>query len=189
VISRVAPNGAGIQVVVYQPDEPDLFARICAYFDGQHLNVLDAKIHTTSTGYAMDTFIVDQREFSEHQREMVSLIEAGLGETLTNKNRLPAPTKGRMSRQSRYFPIPPTIDLQPDSRGQYHVLNVTAADRTGLLYAIAKTLAEHQIRLQTARVMTLGERAEDVFLIQGEALADNKQQILLEADLLRAIAA
>lgn len=189
VISRVAPDGAGIQVVVYQPDEPDLFARICAYFDGQHLNVLDAKIHTTSTGYAMDTFIVDQREFSEHQREMVSLIEAGLGETLTNKNRLPAPTKGRMSRQSRYFPIPPTIDLQPDSRGQYHVLNVTAADRTGLLYAIAKTLAEHQIRLQTARVMTLGERAEDVFLIQGEALADNKQQILLEADLLRAIAA
>jgi len=189
VISRVAPDGAGIQVVVYQPDEPDLFARICAYFDGQHLSVLDAKIHTTNTGYAMDTFVVDQREFSEHQREMVSLIEAGLCETLTKKNPLPAPTKGRMSRQSRYFPIPPTIDLQPDSRGQYHVLNVTAADRSGLLYAIAKTLAEHQIRLQTARVMTLGERAEDVFLIHGEALADNKQQILLEADLLRAIAA
>jgi [protein-PII] uridylyltransferase len=69
------------------------------------------------------------------------------------------------------------------------VLNVTAADRTGLLYAIARTLAAHSIRLQTARVMTLGERAEDVFLIQGETLAENKQQILLEADLLKAVAA
>jgi [protein-PII] uridylyltransferase len=69
------------------------------------------------------------------------------------------------------------------------VLNVTAADRTGLLYAIARTLAEHDVRLQTARVMTLGERAEDVFLIQGESLAENKRQILLEADLLKAIAA
>jgi [protein-PII] uridylyltransferase len=99
------------------------------------------------------------------------------------------PTRGRMSRQSKHFPIPPTIDLQPDSKGQYHVLNVTAADRTGLLYAIAKTLAAHGARLQTARVMTLGERAEDVFLIQGESLKREKDQIALEADLLRAIAA
>ena len=81
------------------------------------------------------------------------------------------------------------MDLRPDTRGQYHVLNVTAADRTGLLYAIARTLAAHQIRLQTARVMTLGERAEDVFLIEGDALNDNKQQIALETDLLKAIAA
>ncbi len=80
------------------------------------------------------------------------------------------------------------MDLRPDNRGQYHVLNITAADRTGLLYAIARTLASHQIRLQTARVMTLGERAEDVFLIEGESLQDNRQQIALETDLLAAIA-
>ncbi len=189
VIARVAPDEAGIQVVVYQPDENDLFARICAYFDAQNLSVLDAKIHTTSTGYAMDTFIVDPKAFPEHQREMLTLIEAGLSKALSDKLPLPAPTRGRVSRQSRYFPIPPTIDLRVDSKGQYHVLNVTAADRTGLLYAIARTLAEHDVRLQTARVMTLGERAEDVFLIQGESLAENKQQILLEADLLKAIAA
>ena len=189
VIAKLTSSGEEIQVVVYQQDAPDIFARICAYFDAQNMSILDAKIHTTSTGYAMDTFIVDQQQFSGHEREMVTIIEAGLCEALRSTSPLPLPTRGRMSRQSKHFPIPPTIDLQPDSKGQYHVLNVTAADRTGLLYAIAKTLAAHGARLQTARVMTLGERAEDVFLIQGESLNREKDQIALETELLKAIAA
>ena len=188
VIARLSPDHAGLQVVVYQPDEPDLFARICAYFDRQQMSILDAKIQTTANGYAMDTFVVDQRQFMDHQREMTTIIEAGLAEALQDKGPLPEPARPRLSRQSRYFPIPPTVDLRPDTRGQYHVLNVTAADRTGLLYAIARTLAAHHIRLQTARVMTLGERAEDVFVIEGDQLGDSKQQITLEAALLKAIA-
>ncbi len=189
VIARIAPHEGVLQVVVYQPDARDLFARICSYFDRQNMSVLDAKVQTTSSGYALDTFVVDHRQFGGHEREMATIIEAGLAQWLATASPLPEPTHGRISRQSRYFPIPPTVDLQPDSRGQYHLLSVTAADRTGLLYAIARTLTRHGIRLQTARIMTLGERAEDVFMIQGEALSDNKKQIALETDLLKAIAA
>ncbi|MBU3724652.1 MAG: [protein-PII] uridylyltransferase [Burkholderiaceae bacterium] len=189
VIARRSPDETGLQVVVYQRDEEDLFARICAYFDAQNISILDAKIHTTFDGYAMDTFVVEPQALGGHQREMATIIEASLSSTLADRNPLPAPIRGRQSRQSKYFPIPPRIDLQPDSRGLYYVLNVTAADRTGLLYSIAKTLSAHGVRLQTARIMTLGERAEDVFLIQGESLAEGKEQIALEADLLKAIAA
>ncbi|MFZ9480832.1 MAG: HD domain-containing protein, partial [Burkholderiaceae bacterium] len=189
VIARRAPNDVHLQVVVYQPDAADLFARICAYFDGQNMSILDAKVHTTANRYAMDTFLVDPREFYGQEREMLTIIESGLGQALASQSPLPAPRHGRISRQSRYFPILPSVDLRPDAKGQYHVLNVTAADRTGLLYSIAKTLTEHGVRLQTARVMTLGERAEDVFLIQGESLAQGRDQIALEADLLKAIAA
>lgn len=188
VIARLAPDEAGLQVVVYQPDAADLFARICSYFDRQNMSILDAKIHTTSDGYAMDTFVVDPKQFPEHLREMVTIVEAGLGAALRESGPLPQPSQGRVSRLSRYFPIRPTIDLRADSRGQYHVLNVTAADRTGLLYAIARTLAQHAVRVQTARVMTLGERAEDVFLVEGDAVEDPRAQIALEADLLKAIA-
>ena len=189
VIARRAPDDVHLQVVVYQPDAADLFARICAYFDGQNMSILDAKVHTTASHYAMDTFLVDPREFYGQEREMLTIIESGLGQALASQSPLPTPRHGRISRQSRYFPILPSVDLRPDAKGQYHVLNVTAADRTGLLYSIAKTLTEHGVRLQTARVMTLGERAEDVFLIQGESLAQGKDQIALEADLLKAIAA
>ncbi len=189
VLARVSPDEVGLQVVVYQHDERDLFARICAYFDAQNLSVLDAKIHTTSTGYALDTFVVDHRQFHEHQREMASIVEAGLAQALQHRGALPEPVRSRVSRQSRYFPIPPTVDLRPDSRGRFHVLTVTAADRSGLLYSIARTLVSHRVSLQTARIMTLGERAEDTFLIEGSALQENRNQIQLEKDLLKALAA
>src|SRR5690606_16309654 len=47
VRSRLSPVGEGFEVVVYLPDQPDLFARICGYFDSQRLSVLEARIHTT----------------------------------------------------------------------------------------------------------------------------------------------
>ena len=53
--------GEGLQVLVYSPDQPDLFARICGYFDGAGFNILDAKVHTTRNGYALDTFQVISR--------------------------------------------------------------------------------------------------------------------------------
>jgi hypothetical protein len=61
------------------------------------------------------------------------------------------------------------VDLRPDERGQYYLLSVSANDRTGLLYSIANVLAKYRINLHTAKVMTLGERVEDVFLIDGPA--------------------
>jgi [protein-PII] uridylyltransferase len=79
--------------------------------------------------------------------------------------------------------------LRADERGQYYVLSVSANDRTGLLYAIAKILAEHHISLHTARINTLGERIEDVFLLDGHNLSkDSKIQVQLETEILDALA-
>ncbi|MFX6035760.1 hypothetical protein ABTE74_20480, partial [Acinetobacter baumannii] len=47
VCARPSPIGEGLQVLVYAPDQPDLFARICGYFDGAGFSILDAKVHTT----------------------------------------------------------------------------------------------------------------------------------------------
>ena len=100
-----------------------------------------------------------------------------------------AASKGRLSRQSRSFPIQPRVSLRTDERGQYFVLSISANDRTGLLYAIAKILAEHRISLHTARINTLGERVEDVFLLDGQNLSkDTKIQVELETEILEALA-
>ena len=48
-------------------------------------------------------------------------------------------------------------------------------------------VASDVVNLQAARIMTLGERVEDVFLIEGPALANARQQIQLENDLLAAM--
>jgi len=184
---RLSPIGEGLQVAVYVKDQADLFARICNYFDSKNFSILDAKIHTTKGGYALDTFLVIEPTFANHYRDIINLVEHELAEILIHQTPLSPPNRGRLSRMSRTFPIVPTVDLRPDDRGQYYLLSVNANDRNGLLYSIAGVLAKYRINLHTAKIMTLGERVEDVFLIDGLALQSPRNQIQLETDLLDAL--
>jgi len=184
---RLAPIGEGVQVAVYTPDQPDLFARICSYFDEKNFSILDAKIHTTKLNYALDAFLISAPVFAKNYRDIINLIEHELAQLLQSDSPLPTPAKGRLSRLSRTFPINPSVDLRPDERGQYYLLSVSANDRNGLLYTISNILAKYKINLHTAKVMTLGERVEDVFLVDGAALNHPRNQIMLETDLLKAL--
>ena len=184
---RLAPIGEGLQVAVYTKDETDLFVRICGYFDSKNFSILDAKIHTTRHGYALDSFLVSTPLFAKHYRDIINLIEHELTSLLQTRGALPIPLQGRLSRLSRTFPLTPTVDLRPDDRGQYYLLSITANDRTGLLHAVASVLAKHRVSLHTAKIMTLGERVEDVFLVDGSALNHARSQIQLETDLLDAL--
>jgi [protein-PII] uridylyltransferase len=187
VKARLAPIGEGLQVTVYVKDQPDLFVRICSYFERKNFSILDAKIHTTHNGYALDTFLVTEPAFANNYRDIINLIEHDLAESLGSHEPLPAPRKGRLSRLSRTFPLTPTVDLRPDERGQYYLLSVSANDRNGLLYSIANVLAKYRVNLHTAKIMTLGERVEDVFLVDGAVLQHARSQIQLERELLDAL--
>jgi len=189
VRARPSPIGEALQVLVYAKDRPDLFATMCAYFDRSGLSVLDARVSTTRHGYALDNFIVAHTEGDVHYRDIANLVEQELAERLNaTGNVLPEPSKGRLSRLSRTFPVTPRVDMRADERGQYYILSVSANDRPGLLYSIARVLAEHHVGVHAARINTLGERVEDVFLLDGSGLSDNRLQIRVETELLRAIA-
>lgn len=187
VRARRSSAGEGMQVLVYTPDAPDLFARICGYFDEAGFSILDAKIHTAKNGYALDTFQVVSPTLADHYRELAAMVEAELDRTIENPGPLPPPSKGRVSRRVKSFPIAPRVDLRPDEKAQRWLLSVSASDRVGLLYRIARVLARHRINLQLAKVSTLGERVEDTFLIDGPELQHNKAQIAIETELLEAL--
>ena len=184
VRARPNPEGEGIQALVYAPDQPDLFVRLCAYFGSIGYSIMDAKIHTTRHGYALDSFNLFDAAGRDIDRETCALIEHDLLEVLLTKATPTPPRLGRISRQVRSFPIAPDVLIEPDESGEQFVLSIRAADRTGLLYAIAETLARHGASLQTARISTLGERIEDTFLISGRSLAHSRDRLLLENDLL-----
>ena len=186
--SRVATVCEGFQVVVWIPEQPELFARICEYFDLRGLSVLDARVTTTRGGWALDQFLVTQPDWAEHARDILNLIETELLARLASPDPMGPPVRGRPSRRSRFFPVEPAIELVPDGRGERWLLSVRANDRTGLLYAIARVFAKHQINLHTARITTLGERAEDTFLVEGAALATGSGQIQFQTELLAALA-
>lgn len=184
VRARLAPFGEGLQVMIYTPDREALFARICGYFERAGFNIAEAKVHTTRLGYALDTFVIMGQGRDAHYQERIAMIEADLAAELQSDAPLGAPRGGRLSRRVRHFPISPAVNIRPDERGAYHVLSIVASDRPGLLYGVARILARYRINLQTARINTLGDRAEDVFLISGGALSDSKTVLQLEQDLL-----
>jgi [protein-PII] uridylyltransferase len=187
VRARLSPLGEGLQVVVYTPDQPDLFARICGYFDQASFSILDARVHTASNGYAIDTFQVVTTFLPEHYRELISMVETDLAQTLNSAGELPPPSRGRVSRRVKSFPIRPRVNLTPDEKAQRWLLSISASDRVGLLYSVARVLARHHLNLQLAKVSTLGERVEDSFLISGPELQGQKAQLAIETELLEAL--
>ena len=197
VQARPSSVGDGLQVLVYSPDRPDLFARICGYFDGAGFSILDAKIHTTRAGYALDTFqvVAAPHMWPDHgsgepdlkHRDLISLVETQATIALSSDGPLPEPRSGRVSRRVRSFPVTPRVSLEPDERAQRWLLAVSASDRSGLLYAIARVLAHNRINLQLAKITTLGERVEDTFLVDGPELQRPKGQLRIETELLDAV--
>jgi len=184
VRARLSSFGEGLQVMIYTSDRKELFARICGYFERANFNIVEAKIHTTRHGYALDTFLIMGRGKAAHYRDMISLIETELALELRSELALGPPSRGRISRRVRHFPVTPSVDIRPDERGTLYVLSVVASDRPGLLYGVARVLSRYNINLRTAKINTLGDRAEDVFLVAGESLSNQRVVLLLEQDLL-----
>ena len=189
VRARRSTIGEGLEVLVYTPDQPDLFARICGYFDQASFSIVDARVHTSQTGYALDTFeVVTSAGMEEHYQALTSMVETELAHTIANAGPLPQPSKGRVSRRVKSFPIAPRVTLRPDEKAQNWLLNISASDRPGLLYSVARVLARHEIAVQLAKVATLGERVDDTFLVHGAQLQHNKAQIAIETELLHTLA-
>lgn len=192
VCTRLAPVGEGIEVLVYAPDDEALFARVCTFFAHLGYSILSARIHTTRDGHVLDTFYaVDPQQRQVAYRDILNYIEHELQLNLTQKPAQPTaahpiPT-GRLPRQLKAFPLSPSLSLVPSEHGRSHLLSFTAGDRPGLLANVAHVLSLHGINVISARINTLGNRAEDIFVIHGEALEQHARKLALEQDLLQTL--
>ena len=128
--ARLNPHGDGIEVRAYTKDQRDLFARLVGFFSRAGYNIMDAKIHTTRNGYALDSFMLQDVSGRDSDRNMISYIEHELIDRLTQQAPPEVPASGRVSRQVKHFPIKPLvtieplITLQPDEKGVLFVLSI-----------------------------------------------------------------
>jgi [protein-PII] uridylyltransferase len=190
VRARLSPAGEGIQVLVYTPDRPDLFARICGFFARMQYTILEAKIHTTRHSYALDSFqVMDLANRGIHYRDFLSFVEHELARDLEPARPMQAVPRGRLSRHQRHHPYLTTVRLEPDAQGHGHILSITCADRGGLLFAVAEVLMRHHVSVYAAKIDTLGERVEDTFLIRGETLQTAAGREALETEIGEALRA
>lgn len=174
VKTRLSRAGTGLQVMVYCPDQRWLFARICAFFARLQYTIVEAKIHTTQHGYALNSFQIMEIVRSDMAyRDLMNYIEFELSQKILQAKAVEPIASGRISRQLKHFPINTKVNIEKDRHGM-HVLSLIAGDYPGLLARIAQFMDGHNIRLHRAKINTLGSRAEDVFWISG-ALLDSPQ--------------
>ncbi len=184
VKARVAEDEEGVQVMVFTRDQKDLFVRLTGFFGRMGFSILDAKVHTTRHGYALDSFMLQDPGNTATYRDILTLIEHELSARLLHPGAPERPAAGRLSRQVKHFPITPEVSIRPDDAGRHYILSLIAADRPGLLFDVAEVLTKYGISLATAKIATLGERVEDTFLLSGGGLSQDAQVVRIERELL-----
>jgi [protein-PII] uridylyltransferase len=185
VRARLSREGNGIEVMIYTRSYQDLFARICNFFDRIGYSIGEAKIFTTNHDYALNNFIVlDESTTGISYNGLLKHIEESLGDKIIKRADVEPPIKGRVERQVKHMPITTKVMFDSLPEGSHQMLDIIACDQPGLLANIAFILIEHNVKVHNAKINTLGNRAEDTFLISGHdglALSSDKMQELEEA--------
>ena len=148
------------------------FARTTAVLDQLGLTVVDARITPTGDGFSLDLYHVledDGAPITDDDRQ--GEIEGALWRSIQRPDDSPFAVMRRTPRQVRMFNTLTRISLSVDERNQRSVLELIAGDRPGLLCDVGKVLLQERIELHAAKIMTVGERAEDVFYVTD---ADNR---------------
>jgi [protein-PII] uridylyltransferase len=174
VAVRSTPERGGNAVLTYGPHRQQNFARTAALLDQMGLNIVDARITPLEGGLGLDTYLVlEDTGTPIADRHRAQQIEQQLWRVLQSPDAaLPVVTR-RAPRQVRMFTTPTQISFSDDPLQNRTVLEIIAGDRPGLLSEIGKVFLAEQIDVVTAKIMTIGERAEDVFYVtdgQGGAL-------------------
>ena len=173
---RLQPDADGIQAVFYTPRKKRTFAHVTAVLDELGMTIVDARIVPIANGYSLDTYIFMEYDKGVHVDESrMSKIRRTLTRVLTAPDDQAAPVTRRAPRQVRMFDTKTAIDFTRDQAKQRTVMELVTGDRPGLLSDVGRVFVEMGIDIDTAKILTIGERAEDVFYISnvsGEALND-----------------
>jgi [protein-PII] uridylyltransferase len=151
------------------PHTQQNFARTTALLDQMGLNILDARITPLAGGLSLDTYLVlEDTGAPIASRQRAHEIEQQLWRVLQSpESAWPAVTR-RAPRQVRMFSTPTQITFIEDPVRQRTIIELIAGDRPGLLSEVGKVLLAERVDVVTARIMTIGERAEDVFYVADE---------------------
>jgi [protein-PII] uridylyltransferase len=190
VAIRQLNDRGGTAVLTYAPRRLRSFARTTAVLDQMGLNVVDARLITSANGFSLETYVVlEDNGMVIADAARVREIEQGVWRTLRQSEDPQATVTRRAPRQVRMFSTPTQVNFSVDSRNGRTILELIAADRPGLLSEVGKVFRTERVAINGAKIMTVGERAEDVFYItdaEGRLLADEACRRLLDS-LVRAL--
>jgi len=180
---RYSPSRGSTELLIYTPDNEALFALIAAVLERLQLSVFSATINTTNAGYALDTFhVLDTTQMPIEDPDRIDEIRYTLTYELGVPRDIPALGAQPAARRLRYFDISTQVDFADHESG-FSEVRITAADRPGILSAIARVFLGAKVDVHAARISTLGERIDDVFLVSDDQKLqlNTEQQTLIRS--------
>jgi [protein-PII] uridylyltransferase len=169
VVIRPVTARGGTEIFIYTTDRADLFGRTTALLDQMGLSIMDARIMTNHDGMAVNTYQVLDRDGNPvhdplHMEEIRTALVANLADTASAGIQVAR----SMPRRHRYFPTETRVSFAPDEPNRRTVMRLTTLDRPGLLAEVGAVFRDCGIRLQNAKIATVGAEVDDVFFITNE---------------------
>jgi [protein-PII] uridylyltransferase len=182
---RRQEKGDGVEAVLYTPRTHPTFAHATAVLDELGMTIVDARIMPIENSYSLDSFIfMELDKHIEIDEARINKIRRSLTRVLTANEENIATVTRAASRQVRVFKTATSVTFIENPADGQTVMELVSADRPGLLSKVGQTFLEQEIDIAAAKIMTIGERAEDVFYIcnrDGSALSHGAQDELRDA--------
>jgi [protein-PII] uridylyltransferase len=188
------PERGATLVTVHAADHPGIFYRIAGAIHLAGGNIIDARIHTTRDGMALDNFLVQDplgRMFAEESQ--LERLRVAIGDALANRVRLADRLQAKPLPRTRAeaFTIEPNVLVDNKASNRFTIVEVNARDRPALLSQLAHALFQSKVTIHSAHVSTYGERAVDTFYLTdltGDKIASTTKLRAMEKRLLDAAA-
>ena len=175
------------QIFIYTRDQPNLFATTVAILDRMNLDVQDARIITATTAFSLDTYVVLDRFgtlLTDPERE--ATVIHSLTSALRQSDKYPGLMQRRIPRQLRHFDIENTVDVTLNEALQQNMVEISTLDHPGLLAKIGGLFMMQGLDIHSAKIATLGERAEDIFFVtKKDGLPMTEEETVLFANQLK----
>ena len=173
--AATAPLWTGVQeerggtlVTVYARDQPGLFYRVAGAISLAGGNIIDARIHTTNDGMALDNFLVQDAAGApfDDPHQLERLEQAVKGAAAGQEPQIARlEAKALPLARAEAFRIRPAVFIDNKASNRYTVVEVNARDRAALLSGLAQALSQSKTTIHSAHIATYGERAVDVFYL------------------------
>ncbi|WP_151831549.1 [protein-PII] uridylyltransferase [Acinetobacter ursingii] len=155
-----------IQIFIYTQDKPNLFATTVAVLDRMNMDVQDARIITATKAFSLDTYVVLDRFgtlLTDPERE--TTVKEALVKALSQSDKYPGLMQRRIPRQLRHFDVENTVDITLNPVLQQNMVEISTLDQPGLLARVGGVFMMQGLDIHSAKIATLGERAEDIFFV------------------------
>lgn len=184
LINKQATRGT-TAIFLYAEENDDFFAITTAVMARLGLNIVDARVITSENDFTLDTYLaLDENNSPITDANRIAEIHHLLSSAIKNPSSINTVPSRPTPRQLKHFKVPTQITAEDDANSDYTLLEIIAADRPGLLARVGQAFMECRVRVHNAKISTLGENAENIFLVsdrENQALKDAELNMLISA--------